>query len=73
MIKILLNSKVKIKRLRWQIEDLKQRMKDSDPAHKKSYEEAIRRRNMAIEWLQKQPGNPSWKKVRKMFGFKYYL
>lgn len=58
----------KIKRLRWQIEQI-QEVIDRFKNGNKQFQEAIDRRERAIEYLSKC--NADWVTLKKMFGFDY--
>lgn len=67
----LLNSNNKIKRLRWQIEDLEEEMKYCNENSKGVLQKAINTRKKAIEYLEKNK-SMQWEKLNKMFHISYF-
>ena len=67
---------LKIKRIRWQIEEMEVAIKNNaeNPKQKKRYQDAIDRRKESIRWLIRcSTKRVSWAYIEKKFNFVYYL
>lgn len=65
---------LKIKRIQWQIDGLKERMKlDRDNASIKNMGRAVANRERAVEYLKQESSeNLDWREIKKMFRFDYF-